>query len=89
MFVLFCVFLFMAETIGQLLFQLPLPERKLFRDLENNELKIVRSHTSQKFNTCCIKEGLLPNYTNLIYLSLNNYERRRQLRNENDRNGWN
>ena len=39
-------------------------EISLFRDFEKIKLKLVKNNYNRVFNQTCLKEGLLPNYTN-------------------------
>ena len=40
-------------------------EVKLFRDFEKVQCKLARNESSRVFNETCLREGLLPTYTNV------------------------
>ena len=49
---------------GDLLYELPNELKNLFRNLERTSRKIIMSNWSLKFNKTCLKENLLPKYSN-------------------------
>ena len=53
------------STFGALLNNITKEERALFRQLEQTKKKIVKCRYALAFNTQCIKENVLPNYTNI------------------------
>ena len=56
--------------IGQLIFDLP-DEKKKIRRIEKINKKITFVKSSLVFNRTCIKENLLPKYTNIyIYIPI-------------------
>ena len=52
-------------NFGQLLFHLQPEEKKIVRKIEKVSYKINAADTAIVFNNTCLKEGLLPKYTNL------------------------
>ena len=52
-------------NLGQLLFPLPQETKNLIRRYERLSFKIVRKKCSLTYNQLCIREGLLPAYTNI------------------------
>ena len=52
-------------NLGQLLFPLPQETKNLIRRYERLSFKIVRKKCSLIYNQLCIREGLLPAYTNI------------------------
>ena len=56
-------------TLGTLLFNLPVERRKSVRDLEKISTKIIKTKCSLLFNSTCLKNDILPNYTN-IYIGM-------------------
>ena len=56
-------------TLGQLLYPLPNESKNLVRRYERCSFKLVRKKCSLVFNQLCLREGLLPKYTNIyIYI---------------------
>ena len=53
------------RNLGQLLYQLPAEVKTLIRKLEKFLYKLNAAETAITFNKVCMKEGLLPKYTNL------------------------
>ena len=61
----------MSVSLGSLLFNLPAERRKCVRELEKISTKIIREKCSLLFNSTCLKEDILPKYTNIyIYIFL-------------------
>ena len=58
-----------SMNLGQLLHQCDPGLKALFRKYERTRLKVVRNSQKIVFNQTCIKEGLLPNYTNIYICS--------------------
>ena len=57
------------EEIGDLVFAHPPEERSIVRNIENIRKKINNCENAVVFNSVCIKENLLPKYTNIyIYI---------------------
>ena len=54
-------------NIGNLIFTLPAWQKTLVRKTEKENLKIAKTKSSLVYNTTCLKENLLPTYTNVIY----------------------
>ena len=55
--------------IGQLIFHLPAEKKQKIRKIEKINKKIASVKSSLVFNRTCIKENLLPKYTNMyIYI---------------------
>ena len=55
----------MSLSFGSLLFNLPAERRKEVRNLEKISNKIIKTKCSQLFNSTCLKEDILPKYTNI------------------------
>ena len=58
--------------IGQLIFHLPAEKKQKIRRIEKINKKIASVKCSLVFNRTCIKENLLPKYTN-IYVYTHTY----------------
>ena len=56
-------------NIGNLIFTLPAWQKTLVRKTEKENKKIANTESSLVYNTTCLKENLLTNYTN-IYISI-------------------
>ena len=54
------------NIIGNLLYNLPPPIRKIYRKIENISKKIINNQWSQKFNTTCLNENLWPTYSIIL-----------------------
>jgi uncharacterized protein (DUF1778 family) len=52
-------------SLGNLIFNFSVPIKSLIRRIEKNNKKIVNKKYSLVFNETCIKEQLLPNYTDI------------------------
>ena len=52
-------------TIGNLIFPLSSPTKNLVRSIERIQKKIINFKYALVFNKCCLKENILPNYTNI------------------------
>ena len=63
--VLYIWFTMSVVTLGNLLFNLPVERRKSVRDLEKISTKIIKTKCSLLFNSTCLKNDILPNYTNI------------------------
>ena len=56
-------------SLGSLIHSLPSEIKKEVRDLEKVSFRRCKSDCSVIFNTVCVKENLLPNYSNIyIYI---------------------
>jgi hypothetical protein len=56
-------------SLGNLIFDFSVPIKSLIRRIEKNNKKVVNKKYSLVFNETCIKEKLLPNYTDIyIYI---------------------
>ena len=56
-------------TFGQLLFELTFEQRNCVRSYENEAKKLINAKHAVVFNEVCIKENLLPKYSNIyIYI---------------------
>ena len=68
------VFLFYVSTmtigLGALISGLPASSKKLVRDFEKVSLKTVRAKCSVNFNEICLREKILPKYSNIILIIL-------------------
>jgi hypothetical protein len=63
-------------NIGNIIYDLSLENKKIVRQIEKKNKKINNIKSSLVFNRTCIKEKLLPTYTNIyiyiyIYISEN------------------
>ena len=54
-----------TQPIGSLLQQLRNDEKKLIRDIENVHKKICNAQCAITFNNVCLRENILPGYTNI------------------------
>ena len=57
------------QNFGEVLYNLPFDLKSKFRKLENNSKKLITSKWSIVFNETCLKENLLPIYSN-IYICI-------------------
>ena len=64
--VLFGWFAMSVVSLGSLLYNLPVDRRKSVRDLEKLSTKISKLQCSLLFNNTCLREGILPTYSNLL-----------------------
>ena len=55
--------------LGSLVFDLPSEYKKSIRKLEKTTKKVVETESALVFNQTCLKENLLPTYTN-IYICI-------------------
>jgi hypothetical protein len=56
-------------SIGNLIFDLPVQTKNIVRYIEKTNKKIVNKTNSLVFNETCLKEEILPTYTNIyIYI---------------------
>ena len=56
-------------SLGSLLYNLPVEQRKSVRELEKVSTKVIKSKCSLLFNSTCLKEDILPSYSNIyIYI---------------------
>ena len=53
------------SNFGQLIFYLPSGTKKLIRTIERNNRKLAKAYNSLLFNEACLKEDILPKYTNI------------------------
>ena len=61
-------------NIGNLIFTLPAWQKTLVRKTEKENKKIANTESSLVYNTTCLKENLLPTYTNIyIYIIISVY----------------
>ena len=58
----------------ELLHSLPNELKSEVRKLENAKTKIVNNLWSRTFNEICLKENMMPNYTNLKYIYSNSFD---------------
>ena len=66
----------MSLSFGSLLFNLPAERRKSIRNLEKSSTKLIKTKCSKLFNSTCLKEDILPKYTNIyIYIYIYIYTR--------------
>ena len=64
------------SNFGQLIFDLPSGTKKLIRTIERTNRKLAKAYNSLVFNETCLKEDILPNYTNIyiyIYIYVRTY----------------
>ena len=59
-------------TYVDLLNHLSQKQKRLFRDFEREKKKLFKAKWSKTFNEVCLKENMLPNYTN-IYIYIYTY----------------
>ena len=52
-------------TFGNLLFNVPVDLRKLYRKLEDTRKKLLKAKWSITFNNVCLKENIMPNYSRI------------------------
>jgi hypothetical protein len=52
-------------SIGNLIFNLPTPTKNLVRLIEKTNKKLINKTNSLVFNKTCLKEEILPAYTNI------------------------
>ena len=64
-FPLFSFSIMSMVTLGSLIHPLPPEQKKAIRDLEKVSMKLCKSECSVLFNSLCVKEKLLPNYSNI------------------------
>ena len=58
-----------GRNLGTLLFNLSPSQKSLIRKYENLNKKLINARNAVVFNKTCIKENLLPNYTDTsIYI---------------------
>ena len=55
----------MAVSLGSLIFNLPPERRKSVRELEKVSVKLIKQKCSLLFNSTCLKEDVLPTYSNI------------------------
>ena len=55
----------MSVNLGSLIFNLQPECRKSVRDLEKVSVKLIKQKCSLLFNSTCLKEDILPTYTNI------------------------
>ena len=53
------------SSFGQLLGALPIAKRELVRKIEKNNQKLNNAEVALSFNLVCLKENILPGYTNI------------------------
>ena len=63
--VLLVLVLMTLPNLGQLIFGLPTGTKQLVRRFERCSFKSIRAKCGQTFNSMCIREGLLPKYSNI------------------------
>ena len=66
-------FFVLLMNIGTLLFTLNPDLRKEFRRYETQVKKLVNAKDSILFNQICMDNELLPKYTYIIYMHVNNF----------------
>ena len=64
-------------NIGNLIFTLPAWQKTLVRKTEKENKKIANTESSLVYNTTCLKENLLPTYTNIHIIYIYIYSIRR------------
>ena len=75
--VVYMLFLMSVVTLGSLIHQLPEERRREVRDFEKVSRKIAKTRCSLLFNSTCLKENILPNYSDIyIYDGLSRRVRR-------------
>ena len=63
--VLFGWFVMSVVSLGSLIFNLPSERRKSVRELEKVSAKLIKQKCSLLFNSTCLKEDILPTYSNI------------------------
>ena len=53
-------------VFGQLLFTIPPEKRLIIRNYEKLNKKLIKNKWSKQFNETCLKENILPTYSNLV-----------------------
>lgn len=64
--VLFGWFAMSVVSLGSLIFNLPSERRKSVRELEKVSVKLIKERCSLLFNSTCLKEDILPTYSNCL-----------------------
>ena len=59
-----------VQSLGSLIHPLPSEQRKEVRDLEKVTLRRCKTECSLLFNSTCVNEKLVPNYTNFLSTSI-------------------
>ena len=67
--VLFSWFAMSMDSLGSLVYQLPVEQRKSVREVEKLSGKLTKLKCSLLFNSTCLKEEILPNYSNIYIFS--------------------
>ena len=65
--VLFSWFAMSMDSLGSLIYQLPVEQRKSVREVEKLSGKLTKLKCSILFNSTCLKEEILPNYYFGVY----------------------
>ena len=52
-------------TLGELIYPLETSLKTVIRKFEKCSIKFVKSELSSAFNSTCLKENILPKYTNI------------------------
>jgi hypothetical protein len=52
-------------AVQQLFTQIPVEARKLFRQLESIEDKLIKTQSAIAFNNACVLNNIMPNYTHI------------------------
>ena len=55
-------------NLAQLIYNLPVEDKKIIRILERLRKKEINTRCSELFNKTCLNEDLLPTYTNKIVI---------------------
>ena len=63
--VFFSWFNMSMDSLGSLIYQLPVEQRKSVRELEKVSGKLTKLKCSLLFNSTCLREDILPNYSNI------------------------
>ena len=67
--ILSCFLLLLTMTFGELLNEYDEPGKKIVRQIESTENKIINAKLAVVFNKECLKNNLLPKFTNIyIYI---------------------
>ena len=63
--ILSCFLFLLTMTFGELLNEYDEPGKKIVRQIESTEKKIINAQLAVVFNKQCIKNNLLPKFTNI------------------------
>ena len=61
-------FCLIMPNLGELIFTLPVQTRHEIRKFEKVFLKLQKTELTCAFNECCLRENILPKYTQYVYI---------------------